>query len=216
MHMTESQPLRTQTTGLILAGGASRRMGRNKALIEWDGQPQIARVASALRPVTFEQLIIANDPEPYQFLHLPIIPDIEPGWGPLMGLYSGLRAAKGAWAILVAVDMPFLTSAFLQGLLAMAPGYDVVIPEVQDKLHPLCAVYRRDTCLPAIEAVIKQGQRRLIAFHDLVKVRRVDEATLRTISPDLRELININTPEELRQAQQLLKPPSSPSRRHES
>ncbi len=180
-------------------------MGRNKALIEWDGQPQIARVASALRPITFEQLIIANDPEPYQFLNLPIIPDIEPGWGPLMGLYSGLKAAHGEWAILVAVDMPFLTSAFLHGLLAMGAGYDVVIPEVQDKLHPLCAVYRRNACLPAIEAVIKQGQRRLIAFHDLVRVRRVDEATLRTISPDLRELININTPEELRQARRLLR-----------
>ena len=189
-------------TGLILAGGASRRMGRNKALLTLDGRPLIQRVVDALQAVSDEVLIIANQPDPYRFLHLPIIPDIQPGYGPLMGLYSGLQAARGELALLVAVDMPFLAPEFLRFLLAQAQEHDadVVIPEAEGRLHPLCAVYRRATCLPAVEASIARGQRRLIAFHPQVRVRRIPESTLRTFSPDLRMLMNVNTPEELEQA----------------
>ena len=189
-------------TGLILAGGASRRMGRNKALLTLGGRPLIQRVVDALQAVSDEVLIIANQPDPYRFLHLPIIPDIQPGYGPLMGLYSGLQAARGELALLVAVDMPFLAPEFLRFLLAQAQEHDadVVIPEAEGRLHPLCAVYRRATCLPAVEASIARGQRRLIAFHPQVRVRRIPESTLRTFSPDLRVLMNVNTPEELEQA----------------
>ncbi len=189
-------------TGLILAGGASRRMGRNKALLSLGGRPLIQRVVDALQGVSDEVLIIANQPEPYAFLHLPIIPDVQPGYGPLMGLYSGLQAARGELALLVAVDMPFLAPEFLRFLLAQAQEHDadVVIPEAEGKLHPLCAVYRRATCLPAVEAAIARGQRRLIAFHPQVRVRRIPKSTLRTFSPDLRVLMNVNTPEELEQA----------------
>ncbi len=195
----------TKVTGLILAGGASSRMGRNKALIDLDGEPLVARIAAALAPVSDERLIVANDPAPYRFLGLPIVPDIEPGYGPLMGLYSGLKAASGELTLLVAVDMPFLSPDFLRYLLSLAPGYDVVIPEAQGRLHPLCAVYRRATCLPAVEAAIARGQRRLIAFHPQVRVRRVPEEVLRRVSPDLRALINVNTPEELARARKLFR-----------
>jgi len=191
-------------TGLILAGGASSRMGRNKALLELEGRKLVERVLSALEPLTDEILIVSNQPEPYRFLERPIIPDIQPGYGPLMGLYSGLKAARGDLALLVAVDMPFLSSDFLRHLISLAPGYDVVIPHAHERLHPLCAVYRRETCLPAIEGAIARGQRRLISFHPEVRVRQVDEAELRSISPDLRDLINVNTPEELAAAQALL------------
>ena len=186
-------------TGLILAGGASRRMGRNKALISLGGKPLIQRVVDVLQGVSDEVLLIANQPEPYAFLHLPIVPDVQPGYGPLMGLYSGLRAARGDLALLVAVDMPFLAPEFLRFLLGEAQEHaaDVVIPEAGGRLHPLCAVYRRATCLPAVEASIARGQRRLIAFHPQVRVRRIPESTLRAFSPDLRVLMNVNTPEEL-------------------
>jgi molybdopterin-guanine dinucleotide biosynthesis protein A len=192
-----------RVSGIILAGGASRRMGRNKALIALEGQPLVARVLHALRPVTDEVLVVANDPAPFAFLSLPVVPDSEPGHGPLMGLYSGMRAARGDLVVAVAVDMPFLTPEFLEHLVRLSPGYDVVIPET-DRLHPLCAVYRRETCLPAIEEALARGQRRLIAFHADVQVRRVPEAALRSFSPDLRALINVNTPEELEKARELL------------
>ncbi|HFQ95827.1 MAG TPA: molybdenum cofactor guanylyltransferase [Anaerolineae bacterium] len=192
-------------TGLILAGGASSRMGRNKALIAWEGKPLVARVAAALAPIADERLIVANDADPYRFLGLPVIPDIQPGYGPLMGLYSGLKAASGELAVVAAVDMPFLAPDFLRFLLALAPGYDVVIPEAGGRLHPLCAVYRRATCLPPITDAIARGQRRLIAFHPAMRVRRVPEASLRQVSPDLRALINVNTPEDLARARKLFR-----------
>jgi molybdopterin-guanine dinucleotide biosynthesis protein A len=195
----------TSLTGLILAGGASRRMGENKALLALEGRKLIERVADALAALTDDILIIANEAEPYRFLDRPIIPDIRPGYGPLMGLYSGLKAARGELALLVAVDMPFLSPDYLRFLLALAPGYDVVIPRTGHRLHPLCAVYRRESCLPAIEQAIARGQRRLIAFHPQMRVRQVDEAELRRIDPDLRALMNVNTPEELEAARRLLK-----------
>ncbi len=197
-------------TSLILAGGASSRMGRNKALLELDGQMLVARVATALQALTDDILIVANDPEPYRFLHRPIIPDIQPGRGPLMGLYSGLKAARGDLALLAAVDMPFLSPEFLRYLVSLAPGYDVVIPNAHGRLHPLCAVYRRASCLPAVEEAIARGQRRLIAFHSQVRVRQVNEETLRRIEPDLRSLMNVNTPEELEAARRLLHHPPHP------
>ena len=196
---------RESVAGLILAGGASSRMGRNKARITLDGQPLVARVVAALHPLCDELLIVANDAEPYRFLRLPVVPDIQPGYGPLMGLYSGLKAASGELAIVTAVDMPFLTSDFLRFLRSFTPGYDVVIPEAGGRLHPLCAVYRRATCLKPIETVIARGDRRLIAFHDQVRVYRVPEETLRRVSPDLRELINVNTPEDLARARKMLR-----------
>ncbi len=193
-------------TGIILAGGASRRMGRNKALISLAGQPLVSRVVEALQPLTSEILLVTNDPAAYRFLNLPMVPDEEPGQGPLMGLYSGLRAAPGDLALAIAVDMPFLSPDILGLLLSLASDVDVVIPRAFGRLHPLCAVYRRATCLPAIETALRQGQRRLIAFHPLVKVRVVEEPLLREMSPDLRALMNVNTPEELARARALLRP----------
>ena len=191
-------------SGIILAGGASSRMGRNKALLAMDGQKLVERVAGTLAQLTDDVLIVANDADSYRFLGIPIVPDVEPGFGPLMGLYSGLRAARGELAVAVAVDMPFLSPDLLKMLVSLAPGYDVVIPHALDRLHPLCAVYRRATCLPAIEQAIARGQRRLIAFHPDVRVREVDEVQLRQVSPDLRALMNVNTPEELAAARALL------------
>lgn len=156
-----------------------------------------------MQMVCDDVLIIANKADPYRFLHLPVYPDIHPGYGPLMGLYSGLKVIDTDFAFLVAVDMPFLSPDLLRFLLSLTPDHDVVIPRAHDRLHPLCAVYRRETCLPAIEQAIVCKQRRLIAFHADVRVREVGEQQLRKIDPDLRSLMNVNTPEDLATARAL-------------
>jgi molybdopterin-guanine dinucleotide biosynthesis protein A len=194
----------SRLSGIVLAGGASSRMGQNKALMTLAGQTLVERVVAAMTSLTDDVLIVANDAAPYRFLGLPIVPDVKPGYGPLMGLYSGLQAARGELVMAAAVDMPFLSSDLLKTLVALAPGHDVVIPRAHDRLHPLCAVYRRASCLPAIEQAIQRGQRRLIAFHPDVSVREVDEATLRQVDPDLRALMNVNTPDEWAEARTLL------------
>jgi molybdopterin-guanine dinucleotide biosynthesis protein A len=124
--------------------------------------------------------------------------------GPVCEVARCHHKGRGELAMAVAVDMPFLSPDLLKTLVALAPGCDVVIPRAQDRLHPLCAVYRRTSCLPAIEQAIQRGQRRLIAFHPDVRVCEVDEETLRQVDPDLRALMNVNTPEELAAARALL------------
>ena len=184
-------------TVLVLVGGASSRMGQNKALLSVGGMRLIERVVQAVRPLGDDLLLIANEAGPYTFLELPCVPDRQPDYGPLMGLYSGLAAAKYELALLVACDMPFLSTHLLRHMLDLAAGQDVVIPRTEDGQHPLHAVYRRSTCLPAIAAAIAQDKRRMIAFHDRVRVREIGEEEMRPFDPSGLALLNVNTPEEL-------------------
>jgi molybdopterin-guanine dinucleotide biosynthesis protein A len=142
-------------------------------------------------------ILIANDPAPYAFLKLPIVPDQQPNYGPLMGLYSGLVVARHELVLLVACDMPFLSTPLLAHMLEMAGQGDVVIPTTSDGQHPLHAVYRRSTCLPAITQAIALGKRRMIAFHDQVKVVEIGDDALRRFDPGGLALLNVNTPEDL-------------------
>lgn len=184
-------------SGLVLVGGGSTRMGRNKALLPVGGVPLLERVLAALRPLTTEILLITNDPAPYAHLSLPCVPDERPGYGPLMGLYSGLKAARHEAVLLVACDMPFLNTTLLARLVELLPGYDLVIPRTGEGLHPLHACYRRSTCLPAVAAAIAAGERRMIAFHPQVRVREVGEDELAVFDPAGLALLNVNTPADL-------------------
>ncbi len=190
-------------SGLVLVGGSSSRMGRNKALLPVGGVPLIERVLAALQPLATEILLITNEPAPYAHLGLPCIPDERPGYGPLMGLYSGLKAARHEAVLLVACDMPFLNPAVLAQLVELLPGYDLVIPRTAEGLHPLHACYRRSTCLPAVGAAIAAGERRMIAFHDRVRVREVGEDELAAYDPAGLTLLNVNTPAELAAAEHI-------------
>ncbi|RME84007.1 MAG: molybdenum cofactor guanylyltransferase [Caldilineae bacterium] len=204
MTSPSSSPTKIPLTALILAGGASSRMGTNKALLELDGIPLIERVLAVVTTLTPDILIVTNDPGPYRYLNLPTVADREPGQGPLMGLYSGLLAAHGELALLVACDMPFLQRSVLEYLLTGAEGFDVIMPYSEDGLHPLCAVYRRRTCLPAIAHALAERKRKMIAFLDEVRVRRVGLSELRPLDPDGLSLMNVNTPEDLALAREIL------------
>lgn len=193
----------SDVSALILAGGSSRRMGENKALLEITGQFFIERVINAVRPLADDILLISNDPDPYTFLHLPIIPDIQPDYGPLMGLYSGLSAARHELTLLLACDMPFVQTAFLRHMLVSAKNYDVVVPKSEEGLHALHAFYRRSTCLPAIEQALKQGKRRTISFYDQVQVLTLGKDDYAPFDPLGVALMNVNTPEQLKIARKV-------------
>ena len=117
-----------------------------------------------------------------------------------MGLYSGLLAADNELNLLLACDMPFASTTSLNHLLILSDGSDVVIPRTENGLHPLYAVYRRSTCLPAIRAALGARSRRVISFFDQVRVREVGPDELRMFDPDGVSLMNVNTPEELARA----------------
>lgn len=177
---------------IILAGGASRRMGRDKALLPWNGRPLIAHIAAQLRRFTGDLLVSANDAERYAFLGAPVVPDRRPGDGPLMGLASCLAASTRELNLLVGCDMPHLALPAARALLAQAEGCDAVVPRGPDGYaEPLFAIYRR-SCLPVAEAVLARGGRRMTDLLEAVRVRRVDPAGL----PGDGWRRNLNTPDD--------------------
>lgn len=194
-------------TIVINAGGESLRMGENKALKLFAGQPLIARMAARVRPIAQELLVTTNQPQAFAFLGVPLVADMLPGKGALSGLYTAVAAARQPLVAVLACDMPFINPGLLavQRELMLAEGADVVIPRSPEGLEPLHAVYRRSTCLPAIEAAIQADQRRLTSWFGAVKVREMNLEEVALVDPRFHSFINVNTPEEFQQAELLEK-----------
>lgn len=212
----ETLPGDNRSTGIVLAGGESRRMGRSKAWIQLDGSFFIVRVIEALRRVCDEILIVANDPLEFAALGASVVPDEFPGTGSLGGLYSGLNAARNDLGIAVACDMPFLKPEVLEFLISLSPGFDTIVPSVRDErkpdnpfksgetarkknLHPLHAVYRK-TCLEPMREAVEKNDLRMISFYGAVRVRTVEQTELEPFDPDFLSFWNVNTPQELQRA----------------
>lgn len=190
--------------GIILAGGESRRMGQNKALLPAPGREQITFVeylAALLLPLCTETLLVARDETSavaYTALSgVRIVTDLVPGVGPLMGLYSGLRAISTGHALILAVDMPFVQSAILSYLLLLPRREAIIVPVVNSAPQVLFAIYPR-SILPIIEARLREGRRDPRSLLNVAPVVYLDEAQLRHIDPTLRSFVGVNTPEELR------------------
>lgn len=193
-------------TVVIQAGGQSSRMGQDKALMPFLGRPLIARQVERLLPLGAGLVVVTNHPQDYAFLGLPLIADDAPGQGLLVGLRSAFQAIRAPLAAVVACDMPFLLPALLraQRELLLREGADVVIPRSPHGLEPLHMVYRVAACLPAIEAAIQAGERRPISWLPQVKAREMTVEEVAAYDPDFRSFINVNTPEEFRQAELLI------------
>jgi molybdopterin-guanine dinucleotide biosynthesis protein A len=192
-----------RVSGVILAGGRSRRMGGSpKALLPFGGLPLIEHISETLRSVLSDCLVVTNTPELYGSLGLPMVGDVFPDGGSLGGLYSGLRAVPGDAALCVASDMPFLSAPLLRYLSARAGEADAVIPEAAGGPQALHAVYRK-ACLPAMERRLRAGQLKIVDLLDDLRVVRVSASDLRPFSdPDLA-FMNLNTPEDLARARAL-------------
>jgi molybdopterin-guanine dinucleotide biosynthesis protein A len=197
-------PLRV--TGVILAGGKSRRMGRDKALLDFDGAPLIARVIARVQSVCAETMIVANDVDAYARFDLPVVRDVYPGKGSLGGIFSGLHAARAEYALAVACDLPFLNDALLRYLISLAPQADIVIPrahaptdarrgEVTLPLQPMHAIYSKH-CLEPMRARLLANDLRIVNFFDEVRVRVVEPDEIARFDPQLLSFLNVNTPED--------------------
>ncbi len=189
----------------IQAGGESRRMGSDKALLPFLGQPLVLRLLSRLAWIADEVIITSNQPENYRFLGLTPIPDLLPGLGALGGLYTALMAATQPYAAVVACDMPFASpEIFLVALAQLRErGADVVIPRTEAGMEPFHAVYRCETCLPHIQDAIQAGKRRADAWFEQVHIHYLDTEEILAYDPDRVAFFNINTPEELKEAERL-------------
>lgn len=192
-------------SAIVLAGGRSNRLGRDKALLEVEGQPLVSRTVQKLAALSDDLLVVSGDPVRYEPLALParLISDEQPGVGSLMGIYSGLRASRHPHALAVACDMPFLSIPLLRYMVPLADGYDVVIPRLGGFLEPLHAIYGR-SCLPFMAGLLEQGRRQIIAFFDHVRVRYVEESEIERFDPHHLSFVNVNTPGDWERVQELL------------
>jgi molybdopterin-guanine dinucleotide biosynthesis protein A len=175
------------TTGVVLAGGRSTRLGQDKALLRLaGGQTLVGTAVATLHPLVAEVVVVASDGQRLGDLPARIVPDVYPDGGALGGIYSGLLAAQHDHALVVACDMPFLSPALLRHLLALPRDYDVLLPRLAGGLlEPLHAIYSR-ACLDTIERQLAAKRYRVVGFLDRVRVRYVDEPELRRFDPELR------------------------------
>ena len=189
----------------IQAGGQSSRMGEDKALKTFLGRPLIQRVIERLSPIADEVIVTTNHPEAFSFLDVRLIPDLKPGRGALGGLYTAIASATYPTVAVVACDMPFASAAFIEtaGRLLVEEEADVVIARSDEGYEPLHAIYRRDVCLPAIEAAIDADQWKVIAWFPQVKVRVLTTEELKQMDSFGLAFWNVNTPEEFAKAEQI-------------
>jgi molybdenum cofactor guanylyltransferase len=165
--------LREQATAIVLAGGQSRRMGQDKALLPLEGRPLLEHVVDRLRPLFPEILVSAGQTDREPLPGVRVIPDEAPGHGPLMGIASALAASSHALNFVVACDMPEIDERLVRRLLAAARGHDGAVPlDREGRFEPLFAVYDRRV-LPTVRARLAEGRRRIVSLyedHDIVEL----------------------------------------------
>ncbi len=188
----------------VQAGGKSSRMGEDKALIRLAGIPLIERVLARIDGLADEILITTNRPETLTHLNLRMAGDEVPGAGALHGLKTALDAARGEIVLILSCDTPFVSRELIEHLLSRAHDADAIVPKHGDKYEPLQAVYNRSRCLPAVEAALGSGERRMTSFYPQVHVLPIEEPILSELDPSGLSFFNVNTVEDLERADQLL------------
>lgn len=190
---------------IILAGGKSSRMGKNKALLPIDGISNIERIVKSLAGIFEEIIIVANDEEAFEFLNLPIVKDKVKEKGPLAGIQAGLLAAKHETNLFIACDMPFISSQIAKQLVEQSEGFDAVVPVIDGKQHPLFAVYKK-SLLPTLEDCLMTNQLRMKHLIERVNVNyRTEEHLLNKEIAKLDQVFyNMNYPSEYEEAKKLI------------
>ncbi|MYC76795.1 molybdenum cofactor guanylyltransferase [Candidatus Poribacteria bacterium] len=203
-------------TGVILAGGQSRRMGENKALMPLGDDALIGHVIRRMRLITDELLLITNTPTEYANLGVSMHGDIFPDTGALGGIYTGLMHASHDAVLCVACDSPFLNPNLLAYLVSVLGEYDAVMPYTYSRnkdigvtnpfhsthqitLQTLCAAYSK-RCLPIIESMLRESELRVHALAERAHIKRISPEIWQKFDPDGRSFFNINTPEDFERA----------------
>jgi molybdopterin-guanine dinucleotide biosynthesis protein A len=181
-------------TGVILVGGKSRRMGKDKAFLEVAGIPLIERVLQVFRG-SFENVVLVGDREErFAGYGLPVLPDIYPG-SSLGGLYTGLHHAATEYVFVSSCDLPFPNAEVLRCLCSLRNGFDAVVPTTANGHEPFFALYAK-SCLGPIKALLDSGDCCAYAYYPRVRVRYVPYEELARFDRDGRAFLNVNTPEE--------------------
>lgn len=156
-------------SAIILAGGQSRRMHREKSLLPVDGRALIETIIGQIAPHFNEIIVSAAVKDQFAFLKLPTVEDEKPGHGPLMAIMSALRASTHTVNFVMACDIPFIHIPFMKTILFHARTHDIVVPRYRDgKFEPLFAAYNR-CIIPVIEKQIKKGDLKISSLFPLCR-----------------------------------------------
>jgi molybdopterin-guanine dinucleotide biosynthesis protein A len=190
-------------TAIILAGGKSSRLGRDKALERIGGQYLIERVIDSLSQLGDDIIVVTAAPDQLSDLNIEKVLDTYPRTGAKVGLYTGINASLSFHSLVVACDMPFLNINLLRFLLDSAQSFDAVIPRIGDKIEPLHAVYSKN-CIPVLEEQISKGKLKISALFSEINVRYVGAEEIERYDPQHLSLFNINSEADIKRAKAII------------
>ena len=188
----------------VVAGGRSRRMGRDKALIEIHGRPLLQRVIAQVSTVGDEVFVVASERPEYAAFGVRVVPDRVPGAAALGGIYTAVAEASHPFCLVVACDMPYISSDLLRHMAGLPREYDALVPVTtgdptqgtRDTFETLHAIYGK-SCLPAMARRLERGDLKLAELLAELNVRRLPDSAIRTYDPELLSFFNANTPEDV-------------------
>ena len=193
-------------TIVIQAGGRSSRMGQDKALVRLGGRPLVEHILDCVEDLADDLLLVTNTPTQYLHYGLRMVGDDQPGAGALPGLRTALRHATDQYVLVVGCDMPFLNQGLLRYEIdkAFETGRDVIVPRWDNQFQTMHAIYKRTTCLTAVENALADQQTRMISFFPSVLLHKIEPDEVAQFDPHGRSFFNINTPEDLAEAEKML------------
>lgn len=193
-----------EISSVILAGGKSKRFGKNKAFLKIGGRILIDQIVEKMGRLSNEIIIVTNIlkkfdylPKKFDYLNVKLIKDIIKYKGSLGGIYSGILFAKNNSIFVVACDMPFLNIPLLKYIISFFQDYDVVIPKINNFFEPLHAIYSKK-CIKPIKRLIDENNLKIIDFFKDVNVKFVKKNEIEKFDPDFLSIFNINTLEDLK------------------
>ena len=182
-------------TGIILAGGSSKRYGQDKAFLKIGNTRLIDSILQEMQTVFKRVILITNEKIKYEYLEIPMFEDLVKGFGPLGGIYTGLMSIPDQAGFFVACDMPHINRQLVRYMVDIKGNHRAVVPAVADKIEPLHAIYFQ-SCLKPIKHLIDTKRCQVRLFFDSIPVRYVKEDEIRRFCCPSKAFLNINTPDE--------------------
>ncbi|PZM77887.1 MAG: molybdenum cofactor guanylyltransferase [Candidatus Melainabacteria bacterium] len=189
------EPLPLQVTGLILSGGKSKRMGRPKAFLPFEGSTVIGHIVHEIRDLFNEIFIVANEVESFEDLGVDVVKDILPHRGPLGGILSGLMTSSNHYAFVMACDMPLIDKRLVRELVSRRQDNDVVVLSHPQGIEPLFGVYSKN-CIKPLEESLFAGNLSVQDFLSGLKAGIYEWMPERPDADALPPFFNINTPQD--------------------
>ena len=190
-------------TGIILAGGSSKRYGQDKAFLKIGNTRLIDSILQEMHTVFKRVILITNEKIKYEYLEIPMFEDLVKGFGPLGGIYTGLMSIPDQAGFFVACDMPHINRQLVRYMVDIKGNHRAVVPAVADKIEPLYAIYFQ-SCLKPIKHLIDTKRYQVRLFFDSIPVRYVKEDEIRRFCCPSKAFLNINTPDEFAKIKSLI------------